>query len=52
MAKLPGWMRSLGMTVVDGEVRWLVTVRRWHPGYWWYVFQTLRKVRIERRGRR
>ena len=44
--KPPGWMvmdpPRLWEKAPDGEsVIVNIRIRRWHPGFWWFVFETL-----------
>lgn len=44
MAKLPGWIaidpKSNWRPSADGKsVEFTIRVRRWHPAFWWIVFQ-------------
>jgi hypothetical protein len=43
MAKLPGWMKLEKMEPsTDGrEVIVAISIHRWHPGWWWFVFRIL-----------
>jgi len=43
--KPPGWLvidipKGKGLDA-DGRLQVTVRVRRWHPGFWWVVFQML-----------
>lgn len=44
MAKMPSWLRCRA-TYEDGQVVLLVHVRRWHPGFWWFVLTALWRMR-------
>ena len=47
------WLRWYGMELgdvtPDGKaVNVRITIRRWHPGFWWQIAKLLPRIRIER----
>lgn len=50
--KLPGWMKATQGRNVAGRWEVIVSVRRWHPGYWLFALRSVKEIGFSLRIRR
>lgn len=41
MARLPGYIKNHGCTYEGGKAVLTVSLRKWHPGFYWLLLKTI-----------
>ena len=52
MARLPRWIKAAEYTTLPEGVQVRLTIRRWHPGFWWWFCTTWRQNYLKRKKAR